>query len=129
MIVAMSTGALRVGPSAIQGRGVFAVRPFASGELIERCEVLRVPAADLDAVQSTELRHYLFSCDDGSGDVAIALGHGSFYNHSDDANAAYEKDAVNNLIVFTARRPIPEGQEITVTYRRPWLLPARGPGD
>ena len=129
MIVAMSTGALRVGPSDIQGRGVFAVRPFAAGELIERCEVIRVPADDLDAVQSTELRHYLFSCDDGSGDVAIALGHGSIYNHSDDANAGYEKDAVHNLIVFTARRPIAEGEEITVTYLRPWLLPVRGPGD
>ncbi len=119
---------LRVAPSPISGRGVFAERFFASGELLERCEVLRIPASQLKTVQETVLAQYLFSCDDGSGDVAIALGHGSVYNHSDDANAEYVKDAGNNLIVFTARRDIAAGEEVTVTYQRAWLMDGRAPG-
>jgi uncharacterized protein len=119
---------LRSGPSGISGRGVFAARPFRSGELIERCEVLRIPGAHVEAVQQTVLRDYLFSCDDGSGDVAIALGHGSLYNHSDSANAGYEKDARNNLIIITAGRDIAEGEEITVSYLRVHLMDGRRPG-
>ncbi len=119
---------LRVGPSLISGRGVFAERPFASGELVERCEVLRIPASQLEAVQQTVLSHYLFSCDDGSGDVSIALGYGSVYNHSDDANAEYVKDGQINLIVITARRGIAAGEEVTVTYQRVWLMDGRAPG-
>jgi SET domain-containing protein len=119
---------LYVGPSSISGRGVFADRQFRAGELVESCEVLRIPAAQLEAVQQTVLSHYLFSCDDGSRDVAIALGYGSLYNHSDNANAEYTKDAQSNIIAFTARRDIAPGEEVTVTYVRPWLLDGRRPG-
>jgi len=119
---------LHVAPSSLSGRGVFADRPFRAGELVECCEVLRVPAAHLAAVQQTVLREYLFSCDDGSGDVAIALGYGSLYNHSDDANAEYTKDAQRNTIAFTALRDIAPGEEVTVTYLRVWLLDGRRPG-
>ena len=90
--------------------------------------MLRVPAAQLAAVQQTVLGEYLFSCDDGSGDVAIALGYGSLYNHSDDANAEYTKDAQSNTIAFTARRDISPGEEVTVTYLRASLMDGRRPG-
>jgi len=119
---------LRVDTSGISGRGVFATRSFAAGEVLERCEVIRIRSAELDAVQQTELRSYLFSWDDGTGDVAIALGFGSLYNHSDDANATYEKDAVRNVITFTARRDIAAGEEVTVEYLRAWLMDGRRPG-
>ncbi len=119
---------LRVGPSPISGRGVFAERPFAPGEVIERCAWLRVPACELGNLQSTVLRDYLFSCDDGSGDAAIALGHGSLYNHSDDANAEYRKDARENAVVIRARRAIAPGEEVTVAYQRVGLMDGRQPG-
>jgi hypothetical protein len=119
---------IRVGPSSISGRGIFAEVPFSSGDIVERCEVLRIPASQVDAIQQTELRAYLFSCDDGSGDVAIALGLGSLYNHSDDANATYFKDAKHNVIVITAQRDIAAGEEITVAYLRSWLMDGRRPG-
>jgi SET domain-containing protein len=119
---------LYIGPSSISGRGVYAERRFRAGELVERCEVLRIPAAQLAAVQQTVLSDYLFSCDDKSGDVSIALGYGSLYNHSDDANAEYVKDAQNNMIAITARRDIAPGEELTVTYQRFWLLDGRRPG-
>ena len=90
--------------------------------------MLRIPAADVEAVQQTVVRDYLFSCDDGTGDVAVALGHGSLYNHSDEANARYVKDAGNNLIIFTAQRDIAAGEEITVAYLRVHLMDGRRPG-
>jgi SET domain-containing protein len=124
----MGREGLHVAPSTISGRGVFAARRFAPGELIEQCEVLRVPATEVELVQRTVLRDYLFSCDDGSGDVAIALGLGSLYNHSDDANAEYAKDAANNLVTITARRDIAIGDEVTVPYQRVWLMDGRREG-
>jgi hypothetical protein len=107
---------------------VFAARRFVAGELVERCEVLRIPAAELALVQQTVLRDYLFSCDDGTGDVSIALGCGSLYNHSDDPNAEYHKDLLHNAIDFTAARDIEIGDEITVAYLRVWLMDGRRPG-
>ena len=116
---------LRIGPSSIAGRGVFATRAFASGEVIERCATLRVPQAQFEILRQTVLFEYLYGFEDGSGDAAIALGHGSLYNHSHDANADYFKDAQNDAIVITARRAIVEGKEITLEYRSPWLMRQR----
>ncbi len=116
---------LRVWSSSIAGRGVFAERPFRAGELVERCEILRVPASQVETIQSTVLNHHLVGSDDGSGDVFIPLGNGSFYNHSDDANAEYVADGRNDLFVVTARRAINPGDEVTVAYLRPWVLDGR----
>jgi SET domain-containing protein len=128
MLEGVTAAGLRAGPSEISGRGVFAERSFKTGELVERCAVLRVPTAEVELVQRTVLRDYLFSLDDGSGDVAIALGYGSLYNHSDDPNAEYFKDAARNEIAITATRNIAVGDEVTVAYQRVWLMDGRRPG-
>jgi len=119
---------LRVGPSNISGRGVFSTRAIGAGEVVERCPALRIPSSELALVQQTVLRDYLFGCDDGTGDVWIALGHGSLYNHADEPNAEYHKDADENVVVFTAVRDIAAGEEVTVAYRRAWLMDGRRPG-
>jgi uncharacterized protein len=96
------------------GRGVFAVRRFRKGELVERCPILRVSARDRALLDRTGLRGYVYRRRRGAG--AIALGLGSLYNHSAEPNAEYELDLDDETFVFRARRAIAAGEEITISY-------------
>jgi hypothetical protein len=95
----------------VHGRGVFAGRAFLPGEPIEDCPVLLLPAA---RVLDLGLGGYCFEWD---GDqVAIALGYGSLYNHSWHPNARYDHDYGAAVVTYSAVRPIPAGDEITINY-------------
>lgn len=109
-----ATADLRVGRAPGVGRGVFAVRPFAVGEVIERCPAIVVPDHDCDAVQSSRLGRYVFSWDDTH--VAVGLGFGSLYNHSATPNAQWHTVPDDLLIEFVAIRPIAAGDEVLIHY-------------
>ena len=47
---------------------------------------------------------------------ALALGHGSLYNHSDESNAFVEMEDSTNLLYFYALKKIKAGEEITIDY-------------
>jgi SET domain-containing protein len=97
-----------------KGRGVFARRPIAEGDVIESCPVLVMPAADLRRGEDwTHLGDYCFEW--GEGTMALALGFGSLYNHSYRPNARYE-DVAGPTKLFVAVRDIAAGEEITVNY-------------
>lgn len=108
-----SRDSVRVGRSAIHGTGVFATRRFESGEVIERCPVLVLSGADADAVVDTVLGNYVYEWETG---YALALGYGSLYNHSHQPSARYEMDYETDEIHVVARRRIPSGEEITISY-------------
>src|SRR5947209_5674728 len=97
-----------------KGRGVFARRAIAEGEVIERVPVL---VLSLDEIKKgdawTGLAGYCFLW--GEGTVALALGYGSLYNHSFKPNARYD-DVGPQTKEFTALRTIQTGEEITVNY-------------
>ena len=106
------------------GRGVFARRDIPAGTLIERTPVLLVPRnqvfSDNPVVRAANARisWYVF---DWAGQtkrdyVAVALGYGSIYNHSDDPNAAFEPEPPDTL-AFRAVRDIGAGAEIFISYR------------
>jgi uncharacterized protein len=97
-----------------KGRGVFARRIIRTGEVIERAPVLVLPAAEIEDAEHWEgVTGYWFLW--GRGRLAIALGYGSLYNHSYHPNARY--DDIGKLTkVFTARRDIQPGEEITINY-------------
>jgi SET domain-containing protein len=105
-------GDVVVGASAVHGRGVFADRPFRTGELIEACPVLVVAAAD--GVRALGLEGYCFEWRDG--ELALALGYGSLYNHSRHPNARYDHDHDAGIVSYCALRSIRPGEEITVNY-------------
>ena len=109
----MNAAAIRVGESAIAGRGVFATREFAAGEIVEECNVLLVSADHRDHLDKTELFEYYF---DWEGDAAVALGLGSLYNHSGEPSARFEKRIAEAMVAIRALRPIIDGEEITVDY-------------
>jgi SET domain-containing protein len=107
------TAEIVVGDSAIHGRGVFAAAPFAPGQVIEVCPVLRFGAKDRARIDQTLLFEYYFDWD---GDGALALGLGSLYNHSGDPNAEYLKDFENDLVTIRAIQAIRPGDEIVFSY-------------
>src|SRR5205814_6466130 len=51
---------LALGTSAVHGRGVFAQRAFACGEVIERAPVIVIPASQLSDLDRTVLYDYYF---------------------------------------------------------------------
>ena len=106
---------LYVAPDAHGGRGVFTGSAIPKGTTIELAEVLLLSATERTIVHKTSLHDYYFQWD---GDqAAIALGYGSLYNHSDEANAIFELDYDFNHIRFIALRDINIGEEITTDYR------------
>lgn len=95
-----------------KGRGVFAERNFASGELIECAPVIIVPDKEWPFVSSTILSDYFFETEDGL--AAMALGYASLYNHSFDANADYL--VADDRVLITALCGINKDEEIFIDY-------------
>jgi SET domain-containing protein len=107
---------LAVEPADGKGRGVFATRDFAEGELIERCPVLIVPGDQAKRLNSTVLARYFFRWIRDTPIVAIPLGYGAIYNHSRTPNAAYHCRTSENWLDFVALSAIRAGEEILVNY-------------
>lgn len=107
---------IALGTSEGRGRGVFATVDIAEGTLIEECPVVVVPPDEVEHLLKTALRDYFFVWG-GVGDAAaIALGHGSLYNHAREPNAMYVRKHEALTIAFFALRAIKAGEEITVSY-------------
>jgi SET domain-containing protein len=98
--------------AGIKGLGVFATCHIDDGDVIEVCPVV-VEAEDKIA-EGANLDRYVYAW--GEGTCAVALGYGSIFNHSYDANTVFAIDTAKSTITFTARRGIREGEEITINY-------------
>lgn len=109
----LSSPPLLVKKARGMGRGVFAGRPFRTGQVIEVCPVLVLPP---DVVLGG-LNDYVFVWGEGTGRLAVALGYGSLYNHAKDANATFECRLLRGEIVFRAARPIAAGEQILIDYQ------------
>lgn len=99
-----------------KGRGVFALKHFAKGELIERAPVLVIPAWQRKYLDQTILYNYYFAWGENPEQEAIAMGLGSFYNHSYTPNAIYIKKLEDLVVEYIALRDIEAGEEITINY-------------
>ena len=106
---------LSVGPSRIEGWGVFAEEPIPRrrkvieyvGERISRRETKR---------RGQGARTYLFSLDDyWTVDGAVGGSGAELINHSCDPNLF--SGIYNGHILYMSRRPIRRGEELTVDYR------------
>ncbi len=100
-----------------RGRGVFAARNFAVGEVVEHAPVLVLDCSHYDLPPL--LQKYTFSWKGLTGvheGQAIALGYGGLYNHASPANLRYQADSENQCILFVAECPIQAGEELTINY-------------
>ena len=104
------------------GRGVFARRDIAKGEVFERVPVILLPqnqvfGSDEIALRAARISWYVFEwLKTKRGYVALSLGYGSIYNHSDTPNAKYEME-MPDVMIFHALTDIPAGSEIFINYR------------
>lgn len=101
----------------VEGKGkcIFTAQAIPEGSSIEICPVILLNAADCATIHTTRLHDYYFHWGT-EGDCAIALGFGSIYNHSSQANADYEMLLEDELIGINAIRNIEAGEEITINY-------------
>jgi hypothetical protein len=99
-------------------RGVFALRAFAIGEIVEVCPVLLFDADGLEMPKPFDTRVFAWAVLVGAPTKlsALALGYGSMYNSANPANMRFEADAPNELLRFIAVRTIAASEELTVNY-------------
>ena len=108
---------IAVQDSPLHGQGVFALRDFAKGEILERCPYLVIDDDDLS--DATRLQDYLFTSPDNPHDYLCVMGYGMMYNHSDDPNAEWQIDDDDlRFVCFLAKKDISAGDEILQDYGR-----------
>jgi hypothetical protein len=93
-----------------RGRGVFALRDFSEGEVVETCPTVVVDDEDVEGAA----RHYVFSARQ-PGKLLLVLGYGMLYNHAAEPNL-FHRSAGRLLIEFVALRDIAAGEELTHDY-------------
>ncbi len=100
-----------------KGRGVFALRDIAKGEVIEIAPV--VPVSKKNVKENGEAPDgYLLEWDaDTKGEeYCMPLGYIMMYNHSDEANMDLESNLENYTMTAKAMRDIRQGEELTWDY-------------
>ena len=105
-----------IGQSPGKGRGLFAMRSIARGDLIEEAPVVIVPAAQVEHLDRTALENYYFMWGENEQDAAVMLGRCSLCNHSYEPNAVFELRPERQTIRFLALRDIAPGEEICANY-------------
>jgi uncharacterized protein len=102
--------------SPIEGRGLFATRNLRRGTVVEVAPVLIVPSEQVDTVDETVLRWYVFDWDGEAH--AVVLGKASMCNHSDEPNAElFLDDAEQGPVAeLTVIRPVRAGEELLLDY-------------
>ncbi len=108
---------VRVGPSYVSGRGVFATRNIKNGDLIERCPVLQLDEKDIGG----ELLNYVFYGENEKKRL-IAMGNGMLFNHSSFPNVSYhlEETPLGPELIIYALRDIRKGEELFYNYGSEW---------
>lgn len=112
---------LRIAPSTYlveledKGASVFANRNIGPGELIEVCPALVFTEKEARRLMKTDLSRYLFNW--GKNKAALALGHGSLYNHSCRPNARCIFDKGRQFIIYQSIDHILQDHEITINYQ------------
>jgi hypothetical protein len=102
-----------------KGRGVYALRHFEAGEIVEICPVKNF--AQQSHLVPEHLKLYTFDWTELTGrhfGRALAGGLGGVYNGANPANVRFEADwdRPHPLLRFVAHRTISEGEELTINY-------------
>ena len=106
---------LKIGQSPdLKIRGVISDKKFKKGDLIESCYLILIPRMQEQYINQTVLEQYYFEWTDKY--IAIVLGLGSLYNHSDNPSCVIRLDYKKKLINFYALKNINPGDELTHDY-------------
>lgn len=110
------TSDLYIADAGGKGRGVFAGKGFKKGEIIERSCIIEISRSEHYQIAGNILERYVFLWNKRKKSIAMVLGFGSLYNHSNKANASYKRDLKNHIMTFSASRDILQNEEITIHY-------------
>lgn len=116
-------GYLSVQPSPIAGRGVFACKTFLSGDLVEICPLLLLERCAWGI--SATLDDYVIGLTCPRYPIALPLGYGALYNHSDAPNATWSINEAEGTMDVRAVMLIQSGEEICISYGKSYF-PDRG---
>lgn len=100
---------VQVKESSKSGRGVYAMKDYKKGDIIEVCPAIKNAFSDLKG----KVKDYIFKYDDT--DSLIAFGYCSIYNHDDNPNAQWMV-VDDETIQIICDRDIKNGEEIFVSY-------------
>ncbi len=93
------------------GRGVFATRAFAEGDVVEHCPALELPGPEVVGT----LSDYVFKSTEGDDEVLLVLGFGMLYNHGAAPNVDYAQDTPRTMTFYTLR-DVAAGVELVIDY-------------
>ena len=96
----------------VLGRGAFAGRTFFPGDIVETAPVILLDLKAQPFPRAIRRLAYNWS----KTHVALALGFGSLYNHSDQPNLRFSRDLIKQTIIFSATRDIEAGEQLTISY-------------
>jgi len=102
-----------------KGRGVFALKSFKKGDIIEKAPAIKLKPAERKHCAKTFLNYYMYPWKN-LNDAAIVLGYGSIYNHSYKPNAKWIPNYKTEEMVYKAIKPIKKGEEVLVDYNGPY---------
>ncbi|KAG0230169.1 hypothetical protein BGW41_002591 [Actinomortierella wolfii] len=102
-----------------KGKGVFASAPIPARTVIDVSPILFFPADEYNAHgQYTQLDHYTYRW---QGGMALALGLGSMFNHSNKPNVGYQRLFDQRCIRYSTLRDIQPGEELFISYGNVWF--------
>lgn len=98
-----------------KGRGVFTLKDFKKGELVESCPVLTFTPKERKILERTPLSHYVYPWRSTRA-ASISLGYGSLYNHSFFPNADWKQNFKTGEMEYRAIKLIKKGEEVLINY-------------
>jgi hypothetical protein len=99
------------------GRGVFTTIDIPRGTLVENAHAIKIERGEYgEHLSKTCLEHYVYSAPNKSGDMFLALGLGSLFNHADPPNLDFRVFAAEQRVEYFAARAIKAGEELCIYY-------------
>jgi SET domain-containing protein len=98
-----------------RGRGVYALKDFKKGEIVETCPVMIFTPKERKILEKTPLNYYIYPWRSTRG-AALVFGFGSIYNHSFKPNADWKQNFKTESMVYRAIKPIKKGEEVLINY-------------
>lgn len=95
------------------GRGVFASIDLKPNVLVEKSPLILIPKEDIIKIEASVLDNYVYEFKDG---LAVALGMGSLFNHSDKPNVQWKILRKEQCVIFWTDQDIKAGDQLFIDY-------------